>query len=224
MKTQFVKHIALCGAFLMALIFGSVHKVSAQAEKVDKIAQVMTDSLAYLNLTDQQKTQATGFNKTAATALGQLAQKAKADTSLHGKALAKQVMGIMKQRNDALKKILTPDQTKLYQQHQVQQIAELRTQMMKAQLGLTEAQVPQVYKVNLKSTQEMMADMAKLKSAGGKLKKAKAAKGMKSDAGDADKEMKKILTPDQYTKYEKNKEEMQAAMKEKMEQKKAAKG
>jgi hypothetical protein len=47
---------------------------------------------------------------------------------------------------------------------------------------------------------------------------------MKSDSADADKEMKKNLTPDQYTKYEKNKEELQAAMKEKMEKKKAAKG
>jgi hypothetical protein len=52
----------------------------------------------------------------------------------------------------------------------------------------------------------------------------KAAKGLKSDSADRSKDLKKILSPDQYTKYEKNKEQMQAAMKEKMEEKRAAKG
>ncbi len=153
---------------------------------VDKIAQKLTDSLAYLNLTDQQKTQALGFNKTAATSLGQLAQKAKADTTLKGSALAKQVMGIMKQRNASLKKILTPDQTKLYQQHQVQQMAELETKMMSTQLDLTDAQEPQVYGVNLKYTQKMMGDVGKLQDSKRKLQKARAAKGLKSDSADKD--------------------------------------
>jgi hypothetical protein len=221
MKYQRIQQAALSVMFLLMMMVAANFKAKAQGA-VDKAAKVMTDSLAYLNLTDAQKTEAMGFNKTAATALGQLAKKAQQDTSLHGKALAKQVMGIMKQRNVSLGKILNADQTKLFQEHKLQQMAELQTKVMTTQLNLTEAQVPQVYQVNLKSTKEMMEDMGKLKEASGKFKKMKAAKGMKSDSKDKDKEMKKILNADQYAKYEKNKEEMQAAMKEKMQEKKAA--
>ena len=42
----------------------------------------MTDSLGYLQLTDQQKTEPMSLNTTAATGLVQTAQKAKAETSL----------------------------------------------------------------------------------------------------------------------------------------------
>ncbi|HEY4323925.1 MAG TPA: hypothetical protein VGN20_08055 [Mucilaginibacter sp.] len=220
MKYQKIKYAALSALIFLPIMFLSVSRANAQGDAVSKMAQKMTDSLAYLQLNDQQKTQAVGFNTTAATSLVQTMQKAKTDTTFKGKALAQQVMGVMKQRNDALKKILTPDQQKLYQQHQVQQMAELQTQMMKAQLDLTDTQMPQVYSVNLKSTKEMMADMEELKSAKRKLQKARDAKALKSTSGDKDKEMKKILTSDQYTKYEKNKEQMQAAMKEKMNEKK----
>ncbi len=221
MKSKTVKYVALCGMFLLIIMFCGAYKADAQT-KADKAASAMTDSLAYLKLSDQQKSQALGFNKTAATAIGQLAKKAKQDTSLHGKALAKQVMGIMKQRNTSLKAILTPDQQKLFQQHQLQQLAELQTKMMTAQLDLTDDQVPQVYAINLKYTGEMMGEMSKLKEAKGKLKKMRDAKALKSDSADKDKDMKKILTSDQYTKYEKNKKDMQDEMKEKMKEKKAA--
>lgn len=197
-----------------------VQHANAQNEAVDKIANAMTDSLAYLKLTDAQKTQALSFNKTAAASFVQLKEKAKQDTSLKGKVLAQQVMGIMKQRNESLKKILTPDQAKLFKEHQVQQLAELQTKMMTAQLNLTDEQVPKVYAVNLKSLQELMNDAAELKASKRKMQKARNAKDLKSDASGKDKEMKKILTDEQYVKYEKNKEQMQAAMKSKMQEKK----
>ena len=46
------------------------------------MAQTLTDSLGYLQLTDQQKTEPMSLTTTAATGLVQTAQKAKADTSL----------------------------------------------------------------------------------------------------------------------------------------------
>lgn len=212
----------LNSSFLSGILLLLVLNVNAQQQAVDKLAHAMTDSLAYLQLTSQQTGSALGLNKTAATSLVQLAQKAKTDTSFKGKALCQQVMGVMKQRNAGLTKLLTPDQQKTYQQHQLQQLAELQTKMMTAQLDLTDQQVPQVYQVNLKETGEMLQDVEKLKSSERKLQKMKAAKGAKSDMKDKDKEMKKILSADQYTKYEKNKEAMQAAMKQKMEEKKNA--
>lgn len=214
MKHQFLKCFAVGFVFLLSMT------ANAQQQAVSKLAQNMTDSLAYLQLTDQQKTSALGLNTTAATSLVQLAQKAKQDTSFKGKALCQQVMGVMKQRNAGLTKMLTPDQQGLYKQHQVQQLADLQTKMMTTQLDLTDEQVPQVYSLNLKETGEMMQDMQKVQDSKRKLQKLRAAKSLKSDSGDKDKAMKKILSEDQYAKYEKNKEAMQAAMKEKMQEKK----
>jgi len=214
-----VKH--LTGLVLAALLLASTGIMAQQPSGMaDKIAKKMTDSLAYLQLTPQQTTSAQALNETAASALVQTGKKAKTDTSFHGKPLAQQVMGIMKQRNAGLTKLLTPDQQKLYQAHKVDQMADVQTKIMTAQLSLSEAQVPQVYQINKKETAEMMEDMGKLKGAKGKFGKLKAAKSLKGDSKDKDKAMKKILTADQYTIFEKNEEQMKAAMKEKMKEKK----
>jgi hypothetical protein len=210
----------LMSAVLTFMMAFTISLAEGQDVMVSKIATAMTDSLAYLQLTAQQKTNAQALNTTAATSLVQIAQKAKADTSFKGKAVAQQVMGIMKQRNAGLTKMLTPDQLKLFEEHRLQQMAELQTKMMTAQLDLTDAQVPQVYAINLESTREMMEGMEKVQDSKRKLQKARAAKSIKSDSKDKDKELKKILSQDQYAKYEKNKEAMQAAMKEKMKEKK----
>jgi hypothetical protein len=201
------------------MLFSST-KTFAQQQAVDKLAQAMTDSLSYLQLTAEQKTQALDLNKTAASSLIELGKKAKQDTSLKGKALVQQVMGVMKTRNEALTKIFTPDQQKLYQQHKIQQLADLQTKMMTTQLDLTEQQVPKVYQINLEETGEMMQDVEKLKASKGKFQKMKAAKELKSDSKSKDKSLKKILTEVQYAEYEKNKEAMHSAMKEKMKERK----
>ncbi|NCD70775.1 hypothetical protein [Mucilaginibacter agri] len=212
----------------MPLLIGTLLMVCsgamAQTAAVTKIATVMTDSLGYLHLTDQQKTSALALNKTAATSLIATGKKAKADTSFRGKALAKEVVGIMKQRNAGLKPLLTPDQQKLFQEHRMAQIVDLQTKVMTAQLSLTDAQVPQVYAINQKATAEMMSDMGKMKQANRKMAKMKAGKALKSDSKDKSEALKKVLTPDQYAIYEKHQEEMKAAIKEKMQEKKAQKG
>ena len=87
MKNQKFNFAAFLAAVLISITLLPAQRVWAQGV-TDKIAQKMTDSLAYLNLTDQQKTQATGFNKTAATSFVQLKQKMKQDTTLKGKAAA----------------------------------------------------------------------------------------------------------------------------------------
>jgi hypothetical protein len=225
MKNRKISSLILSVALSFIIAVGYPHKTNAQAGANDeataikKITKVMTDSLGYLGLTSNQKTQVSGFNKTAATSLRDLGKKAKTDTSLHGRVLIGHVLDIMKQRNDELKKILTPDQAKLFQQHQAQQLADLQTKMMTTQLDLTEKQIPQVYDINLKSTQAILANMPNVRD-GNEFKKIKAGNDLKVALKDKDKEMKKILSPDQYTKYEKNKTEMQAAIKERMKKKK----
>jgi hypothetical protein len=224
MKNQKIPSVILSVALSFIIVIGCTHKINAQAKTnsqtatINKLAKVMSDSLAYLGLTSTQKTEVAGYNKTAATSLKSLAKEAKTDTSLHGKVLIGRVLGIMKQRNDALRKILTPDQAKLFQQHQAQQLADLQTKMMTTQLDLTTKQVPQAYSINLKAIQVIMENMPKTRGSN-EFKKMKAGGDVKGAMKDKDKELKKILSPDQYTKYEKNRAEMEAAIKEKMKEK-----
>jgi len=116
------------------------------------------------------------LNKTAANSLLQPAQKAKQDTSFKGSALCHQVMAVVKKRNTGLQPMLTPDQQKLFGQQQLEQMADLQNKMMKTQLDLTDQQVPQVYRLNLQSTTQMMADMNKLQDDQRKLAKMRDAK------------------------------------------------
>lgn len=176
----------------------------------------MTDSLSYLQLTSQQKTSVLAANTTAATALVQAKQKAKTDTAYKGKPYTQDVFAAMKARNNSLKNILTPDQEKAFEQHRVQQLAEMQTQSMKGQLDLTEAQVPQVYAINLKETGKMMQAMDKLNGSKGKLGKLEAGHQLKSDSKEKDEALKKILSPDQYTEYQKHKADNQEVMKNEM--------
>jgi hypothetical protein len=219
LKHQLMRNRKIILSLLLTAVI-SITCVRAQQQAIDHMTQVMTDSLAYLKLNDQQKTSAQQLNKTAATALVQLAQKAKTDTSLHGDALFKQVMGIMKQRNTELVKILDKQQQQLYEQHQLARLAELQTKMMTTQLGLSDAQAAQVYPINLESLTEMKEKLEELQGAKRKMQKLRKARSIKGDMADKDKELKKILTQTQYDKYIKNKEAMKAAMKEKMQDKK----
>jgi len=56
--------------------------IAQETGLVTKMAQIMTNSLRYLQLTDQLKIEAMSLNTTGATGLVQTPQKAKADTSL----------------------------------------------------------------------------------------------------------------------------------------------
>ena len=216
-KVKNATGMLLVAALLMVAGTDIIAQSSATA---GKIAKAMADSLAYLQLTSDQKPTADKLNNTAASALIQAAKKAKTDTSFQGKALAGQVIGIMKQRNAGLQKILNPEQQKLFQEHQVAKMADVQTKIMTAQLDLSDTQIQQVYDVNLKSTTKILQDKSKLQAATSKLGKLKAGQSLKGDMKDKDKELKKILSPDQFAMHQKHEQEIEAAIKEKMQQKK----
>jgi hypothetical protein len=91
---------------------------------------------------------------------------------------------------------------------------------MIAQLDLSETQIQQVYNVNLKYTAKILEDKRKLEAATSKLGKLKEGQSLKGDMKDKDKELKKILSPDQFTMHQKYQQEIEGAIKEKMQQKK----
>lgn len=82
------------------------------------------------------------------------------------------------------------------------------TEKMKTELSLTDAQYPQVQAINLKYAQK---NEQIFQGPGGRFAKFKS---LKSSQKDKSKEMKAILTPDQYKKYEAMVEEMKNKAKE----------
>jgi hypothetical protein len=207
--------------FLTLGIVQNAYAQDAQKAKATQIAKTMTDSMTFqLSLTPQQASSVQDINETAVTQLLELSQKKTQDSTLKGGAMAKQVMAVMKQRDESVQKLLTPEQQKKYEEIKTERMAELQTQMMRTQLDLTDEQVPKVYQINYKYAKMMKANMGKAKESDRKRGKAKAMKEAKSDSAEKDKELKGVLTEEQYKVYEQNKQEMQAAIREKMQEKK----
>jgi len=198
---------------LCSLAVFNTPQVKAQ-QVVNELAQSMTDSLAYLHLTETQKANALAMNKTAASSLVQLAIKAKNDTSFRGLPLFRQVLGVMKRRNDELRRILTPDQLKAWQQRRAEQLADLQTEMMIAELDLTNEQTPKVYQVNLAYAGDLLDNVGKMQESKNKMQRSKVAKSMKSDSKAKDEALKPILSADQYDIYLANKDAMRQYLKE----------
>jgi len=206
MKKKTLKSaLLLCYAFVVSVY------VLPQPGAVEKISQSMTDSIAYLGLSVQQSNDAHQLNKVAATSLLQLGQKAKQDPSFKGTPLFEQVIAVMKKRNDGLAKILTAGQEKLLLKHKTQNIAELQTRMMAAQLDLAEEQVPMVYKCNLRETIWIMQPAEQ--SATNDTEKRQVIRALKAQSFQKDRALKQILTNEQYAIYEQNKHAMMEANK-----------
>lgn len=98
-----------------------------------------------------------------------------------------------------------------------EQRAKMQTSIMKAKLQLDTVQVVKVQAINLTAAQKMEP---LLKGDGGKLAKFRQMKEIDSAK---DKDLKNVLTPEQYKLYEAAKEEMKEKMKERLKDAKASK-
>lgn len=212
---------ALLVLFFTVGIIRSAQAQDTRQAKVTQIAKAMTDTMTrQLSLSKEQATSVQPINETAVTQLLELSQKKAQDSTLKGETLAKQVMGIIKQRDEAVQKLLTTEQKTRYEEVKTERMADLQTQMMRAQLDLTEEQAPKVYAINYKYAKIMKANMQKVKENERRRGKVKAARNAKEDSAEKDREMKAVLSSAQYETYQKNKQEMQAAIKQKMQEKK----
>jgi hypothetical protein len=84
--------------------------------------------------------------------------------------------------------------------------AAAQTMMLKSKLDLTGAQTPKVAAINMKYAERMEPI---IKGSQGPLMKARAAKGVEAEK---EAELRRVLTPDQFQKFEANKEEMREKM------------
>ena len=103
---------------------------------------------------------------------------------------------------------LAQDKADMLKNSTPEQRAKVQTALMKAKLQLDTVQTAKVQAINLAAAQKMEP---LLKSDGGKLAKFRQLKEIDNTK---DKDLKKVLTPDQYKQYEAAKEEMKEKMKE----------
>lgn len=94
-----------------------------------------------------------------------------------------------------------------------EQRAQLQTGMMKSKLQLSDEQTTKVAAINLKYAKQMEPV---IKGEGSKLSKYREAKKINEQK---DAELKQVFTEDQFSRYEKAKEEMKEAMKKKIQEK-----
>jgi hypothetical protein len=123
-------HVRLPVLLLFWAVPGEANSLYGQSQTVTKMAQAMTDSLSYLQLTDRQQPDILGLNTTAAGSLLHLKQKAKTEKALRGSGLFNQVTRIMQMRNKALSALLSPDQKKLFAQHVPEEMAAMKLRML----------------------------------------------------------------------------------------------
>jgi len=161
-----------------------------------------------LGLNDDQAGKVGSIN---ADALGKM-------QALSGQQAAGQALGaILKERETALRGVLTPAQLETLQAQRAKWTAALVTQGMTMELGLTDDQARQVEAINLKSTQAMQSSLSGPRSTLPREKRVRV-RTLRSAADERDDALRAVLTPDQWKIYEAKRDERRDLLKERMEQ------
>lgn len=188
--------------------------VWCQDNQIDQLTYRMTDSLSYLQLSDKQHNQAFQINKSAATSLLHLEHISMQDSSINEREFIQQVIMIHKERNQSLLKILTGEQQELFVDHRAERLAELQTHIMISSLHLTEEQIPEVYRINLSKADEILRNADELKNSRSRTERMNVARSLRTNMKEKDSELKVILSNDQYSEYQRSREIIYAAVKE----------
>ncbi len=125
---------------------------------VVRIAQYSTDKLtSELNLTPDQVPKVQKVNVASVEVMQKLIAKYGPDTSLAAtKALARGMVTEIRANQSELKKILTPTQWTLHQQHKAERLAMTQTEFMASDLQLSRQQILDVQRINLAAANKLV--------------------------------------------------------------------
>ena len=125
---------------------------------VVRIAQYSTDKLtSELNLTPDQVPKVQKVNVASVEVMQKLIAKYGPDTSLAAtKALARGMVTEIRANQSELKKILTPTQWTLHQQHKAERLAMTQTEFMASDLQLSRQQILDVQRINLTAANKLV--------------------------------------------------------------------
>jgi len=130
---------------------------------VVRIAQYSTDKLtSELNLTPDQVPKVQKVNVASVEVMQKLIAKYGPDTSLAAtKALARGMVTEIRANQTELKKILTPTQWTLHQQHKAERLAMTQTEFMASDLQLSRQQILDVQRINLAAANKLVPALDK---------------------------------------------------------------
>ena len=169
------------------------------------VAQYKTDQLkSELNLTPDQVPKVEKIHLASAQALGKLFRKYEGDTSAAASAaVAKGLVAELRSNQTQLKKVLTPAQWTLHQQHKVQRLAQSQTESMASELNLTRQQILDVSRINMDGANKLVVALDKPL---GTTKPTHEAllEAAKPAMDERDAALQKVLTVDQWKKVETN--------------------
>jgi hypothetical protein len=164
----------------------------ANAAKAQQVLEARANMQAKnLGLTPDQTQKLLQINTDALKQLHDLKANPPADQM----AAAKAIKGIADTRRASLSKVLKPDQMKKLVETNQRDMASIMTVSMDNAFNLTNDQMNKLDKANL-------AYIQKLQPALNMPNKVEAARALKAAQKDHDTELQKILTPDQWKKYE----------------------
>jgi hypothetical protein len=172
---------------------------------VDLVAQYATENLkSALTLTADQVAKVQQVNLAGAKELQALLLKYDADTTAASDAaLARGIVTARRAQQTELKKILTPAQWTLHQQHKAEELALTQTEIMASDLNLSRSQILDVSRINQDGANKLVKALDKPLSAAKPIPAAirEAAKPV-IDARDA--QLEKVLTVQQFKKMQAN--------------------
>jgi hypothetical protein len=131
-----------------------------------------------------------------------LLDKYSADTTLAGsKALVKGLITVIRSNQTELKKVLTPAQWTLHQQHKAERLALSQTEFMAADLDLTRQQILDVSRINLETANKLVRALDKPLSAAKPTPQA-IAEAARPAMDERDVALNRVLTADQLSKMQ----------------------
>ena len=185
---------------------------SKQASNVELVAQYSTEKLtSELNLTPEQVPKVQKVNVASAQQMKKLLDKYGADTSMAAsQALAKGMVAAIRSNQTELKKILTPSQWTLHQQHKAERLAMSQTELMASELNLSRQQILDVTRINLESANKLIAALDKPLASGGKPTHQALMTAGRPVVAARDSALEKVLTVDQFKKVLAKRQALQA--------------
>ena len=164
-----------------------------------RIAQYSTEKLtSELNLTPDQVPKVQKINVASVKTMQELLAKYGSDTSLAAtKALARGMVTEIRANQTELKKVLTPTQWTLHQQHKAERLAMTQTEVMASDLNLSRQQILAVQRINLAAANKLVPAIDKPLGAAKPMPQA-LLEAAKPVLDERDMALREVLTVDQW--------------------------
>ncbi len=185
-------------------------------DQVGRVEAINLEALRKMQALVGQRAAAAGSASTAGAA-GSADNAGVAGSGGDQRATGQALGAIFKERETALRGVLTPNQLQTLQQQRAKWTAALETQAMTMELGLSDEQARKVEAINQKSTKAMQSILSGPPPT---LPRQKMARGrqLRAAADERDTALKSVLTAEQWKTFEAKRDERREMFKERMEQ------